>query len=60
MGPPDLPRTQAFRVRETLEVVVVCKHENFMLATLQVVISSLEGFNDGQQLTIVDLIPSLC
>ncbi len=60
MGPPDLPRTQAFRVYETLEVVVVCKHENFMLAALQVVPPSLESFNDGQQLAVVGLISGLC
>ncbi len=31
-----------------------------MLAALQVVSASLEGFNDGQQLVVVGLIPSLC
>ncbi len=39
---------------------MVCKHENFMLAALPVVSSSLESFNDGQQLAVVGLIPSLC
>ncbi len=60
MSPPDLPRTQAFCVHETLEVIVVCKHENFMLAALQVMSPGLEGFNDGQELAVVGLIPSLC
>ncbi len=60
MGPPDLLRTQAFRVYETLEVVMVCKHENFMLVALQIMSSDLEDFNTSQQLAVVGLIPSLC
>ncbi len=39
-----------------MEVVVVCKHKNFMLAAFQVVPPSLEGLNNGQQLAVVDLI----
>ncbi len=39
---------------------MICKHENFMLTALQVVSPSLEGFNDGQQLAVVDLISGLC
>ncbi len=39
---------------------MVCKHENFMLAALQIVTPGLESFNDGQQLAIVGLIPGLC
>ncbi len=60
LRPPDLPRTQAFCVYEMLEVVVVCKYENFMLVALQVVSPSLEGFNNGQQLAVMGLIPSFC
>ncbi len=29
---PDLPRAQAFCIHEAFEVVVVCKHKNFMFA----------------------------
>ncbi len=57
---PDLFRTQAFRIHEILEVVVVCKYKNFMLVALQVMSPSLESFNDGQQLAVVDLKLSLC
>ncbi len=39
---------------------MVCKHENFILVALQVMSPGLEGFNDGQQLAVVGLIPSLC
>ncbi len=39
---------------------MVYKHENFMLAALQVVLLSLEGFNNGQQLAVVGFIPGLC
>ncbi len=39
---------------------MVCKHENFMLAALQVVSSGLEDFNDGQQLAVIGLILGLC
>ncbi len=53
-----MPRAQAFRIHEALEVVVVCKHENFMLAAFEVVSPSFEYFNDCQQLTVVGLIPS--
>ncbi len=38
---------------------MVYKHENFMLAALQVVSPNLENFNDGQQFAVVGLIPSL-
>ncbi len=38
---------------------MVCKHENFILAALQVVFLSLKGFNNGQQLAVLGLIPSL-
>ncbi len=31
LSPPDLPRAQAFYIHEALEVIVVCKHENFIL-----------------------------
>ncbi len=53
-------RTQVYLVYETLEVVVICKHENFMLVALQIMSPGLEGFNDGQQLAVIGLIPSLC
>ncbi len=38
---------------------MVCKHEIFMLAAFKVVPPSLERFNDGQQLSVIDLISNL-
>ncbi len=46
-------------MHEALEVVVVCKHENFIFTALLIVPPSLEHFNNGQQLPVVGLIPSL-
>ncbi len=54
----DLPRAQAFHIYEALEVVMVCKYENFMLAAFQVVPPGLKRCNNGQQLSVVVLIPS--
>lgn len=33
LDPADLPRTQAFRICETIKIVVITEHEKFMLAT---------------------------
>ena len=43
---PDLSGAQVFCIYEMLEVVMVCEHENFMLAALQVLFPSLERFNN--------------
>ncbi len=59
LRPPDLLKAQAFRIYETLEVVVVCKHENFMLAALKVVPPSFKYFNNCEQLIVIGLISSL-
>ncbi len=32
LGLAKLPRTQAFHVHKALEIIVVCKHENFIFA----------------------------
>ncbi len=47
LSPVDLPRTLAFHVYKTLEVVEICKHKNFMLATFKVVFSSFKSLNNG-------------
>ena len=44
----DLRRAQAFCAHEELEVVLVCKHENFMLVAFGVVPPHFERFNNGQ------------
>ena len=39
---------------------MVRKDENLMLATFQIVTPRLKGFDNGQKLAVVGLIPSLC
>ncbi len=60
LSPLNLLRAQAFCIHEALEVVVICKYENFMLVAFEVVLLCFEHFNDGQQLIVVGLITSLC
>ena len=38
---------------------MVCKDENFMLVTFQIVTPRLEGLDNSQKLTVVGLISSL-
>ncbi len=59
LSPSDLPRAQVFCSHEALGVVVIFKHEDFILAAFEVVLPSFNGFNNCQQFTIVSLIPSL-
>ena len=60
LGPANLSGVQALCIHETTEVIVVCKDENLMLATFQVVIPRLEGFNNSQKLTVVGLLLCFC
>ena len=55
----DLFGAQTFCVYKLTKVVVVCKDENLMFATFEVMLSGLKHLNDGQKLTIVSLVPSL-
>ena len=43
----NLSGAQTLHIHEPAEVVVVSKHENFMLRALWVVFSGLESFNNG-------------
>ncbi len=56
----NLLKAQVFHIYEALEVVIVCKHNNFMLAALKVVFSSLDQFNNNQKLTIVGIVLCFC
>ena len=47
LGPANLSGAQTLRIHETIEVIVVCKDKNLMLAAFQVVASSFEYFNNG-------------
>ena len=60
LGPADLFGAQTLCIHKTTEVIVVRKDKNLMLATFQIVTPRLEGFDNGQKLAVVGLIPSLC
>ncbi len=59
LGPTDLTRAQAFRIHKLTEVIMVSKDNDFVFAAFQVVAPSLKSFNNGQELLIVSLVPSL-
>ena len=60
LGPADLSGAQALCIHETTEVIVVCKDENLMFATFQIVTPRLEDLDNSQKFTVVGLIQSLC
>ena len=60
LGPANLSRAQILRIHETTEVIMVRKDKNLMLETFQIVMLRLEGFDNGQKLAVVSLIPNLC
>ena len=59
LGPADLSGAQALRIHETMEVIVVRKDKNLMLAAFQIVTPRLEGFDNSQKLTVVGLVSCL-
>ena len=52
----DLLRAQTLYIHKTIEVIIVRKNENLMLAAFQVVVPYLKHFDNSQKLTIVNLI----
>ena len=60
LGPTDLSGAQALCIHESIEVIMIRKDENLMLAAFQIVTSSLEGFDNSQKLTVVGLVSYLC
>ncbi len=59
LGSADLTRAQALCIYELTEVIMVSKDENLVFAAFQVVVPSLKGFNNSQELLIVGFVPSL-
>ena len=59
LGPCDLPRIYALGIHKSVEIIMIGKHKNFYYTTLQVVASSIKGFNYGQQFLIMGFAPSL-
>ena len=46
LGPTDLSRAQALCIHESTEVIMVDKHQNFMLAVFQIVSPSFKSLNN--------------
>ncbi len=59
LDPADLTKVQVFRIHESTEVIIiVSKDKNLVFAAFQVVVPSLKGFNNSQELLIVSLVSS--
>ena len=56
LGPADLFEAQTLSIYETMEVIIVHKDENIMLAAFQVVAPYLKDFDNSQKLTVVGLV----
>lgn len=59
LGPADLTKAQTFCIHELTEVVVICKHKDFVLTAFKVVPPVLESLNNSPELAIMGLILSL-
>ena len=59
LGSSNLLRAQAFRIYELTKIIVVRKDEDLVFTVLQVVVPSLKGFNNSQELLIVCLVVGL-
>ena len=46
LSPTDLSRAQALCIYESTEVIMVGKHQNFVLTTFQIVSPGLKSLND--------------
>ena len=47
LGPADLSGAQALGIHKATKVVVVCKDEHFVFASLQIVMPYFEGFDNN-------------
>ena len=56
LGPTDLFGAQTLHIHELMEVIMVRKDENLMLAAFEIVTPRLKGFNDSQKLIVVGLV----
>ena len=45
LSPADLPRTQAFGIHESAEIIMIGKHNKLISAAFQVMAPSIKGFN---------------
>ena len=56
LGPADLSGAQTLCIHKQTEVIMVHKDKNLMLTAFQIVTPCLEGFDNGQKLTVVGLV----
>ena len=59
LGPADLLGAQTLCIYKTMEVIMVCKDKNLMVATFQIVTTRFEDLDNSQKLAVVGLILSL-
>ena len=59
LGPSDLARAQLLCIHESTEIVVVCKDVNLVFAAFKLVMPSLKGLNNNQELLIIGLVAGL-
>lgn len=57
-GPENSLKTRAFCIPETMEVVVINEHKNFVLVTFLVMWPCFPGLNNSQKLIIVGFVLS--
>ena len=53
----NLTKAQTFCIYELIDIIIVCKHQNFVFVALQVVMLGFKSFNNSQKLTIVSFVP---
>ena len=59
LGPIDLFGAQTLYIHEILDVIVVCKDKNLMLATFQILTLHLKCLDNSHKFAVMGLIPSL-
>ncbi len=52
-------KAQTFLIYEAFEIIIVCKHENVIIAAFKIIPLSFESLNNGQKLTIMSLVSYL-
>ncbi len=57
--PADLARAQTLCIHKSMEIVMVIKDEYLVFVAFQVVVPSLKGFNNSQELLVVGFVSSL-
>ena len=56
----NLFRAKAFCIHKVAKAIVICKNENFMFTTFQVVLSYLKNLDDSQKFAVVGFVLGFC